>query len=69
MVATTYTQTKQSSSQNVFRGFLTKLLSEAFYQEDHLSNYITEPDNLNIYDYEDPCDEQIFIKKFLNREA
>ena len=50
-----------------FRGFLTKLLSEAFYQEEFIPAHITEPENLSIYDYEDPCDRQIFIKNFLGK--
>ena len=50
-----------------FRGFLTRLLSEAFYQEEFIPAHITEPENLSIYDYEDPCDRQIFIKNFLGK--
>lgn len=50
-----------------FHGFLTKLLSEAFYQEEFIPAHITEPENLSLYDYEDPCDRQIFIKNFLGK--
>ena len=55
--------------QKPFRGFLTQLLSEAFYTEELIPVPMTEPDHISIYDYEDPCDQQQFLRRFLNKSV
>jgi hypothetical protein len=50
-----------------FRGFLTKLIGEAFYTEEMIPVPITDPENMAVYDYEDPCDQQQFLRSFIGR--
>lgn len=50
-----------------FRGFLTRLLSEAFYTEEVIPGHMTQPENLSTYEEEDPCDQEQFIKSFLGK--
>jgi len=51
-----------------FRGFLTQLLSEAFYTEEVIPGHITKPENISLYEDEDPCDQEQFIKSFLGKD-
>ena len=57
----------RNSNHKPFRGFLASLLSEAFYTEEFIPAAMTEPENLSIYDYEDPCDQQHFLRSFLGK--
>ena len=50
-----------------FRGFLTGLLNEAFYNDEVIPHHMTEPDNISSFEDEDPCDQQQFIKSFLGK--
>lgn len=61
------TNATHTTLKSPFRGFLTQLLSEAFYTEELIPAPMTEPENLSVYDYEDPCDQQLFLKSFLGR--
>lgn len=58
---------EHSTFKKPFQSFLTQLLNEAFYKEEFIPVPMTEPENISVYDYEDPCDQQQFLKSFLGR--
>jgi|GEM_PF-4921895 len=58
--------TKPQTHNPHFKGFLTKMLHEAFYlEEDYFQGERKVPDNFDLYEPEEEIDKATFIKSFL----